>query len=332
MTMTTPLVGTIEHDIGERGRLTVRAGRGDVRVRGIDGAVARLMTPGGGTPHAVTVDRRAGELAIRATDDDSRFGRRPDGAGQDLDIEVPAEATVSIETASGTVRVIGLGGDQHYRTTSGDVGLRAASGRLEVEVVSGDVDIAADGPLALVGRTVSGDFVIRGETLSTAEIATTSGDVRVTGRFDDAGPFVFETVSGDITLAVANDITIEATTITGSLRSERPARLIEGPGQRTLVVGAGGPAVAFRSTSGDLRIARAEAGRPAAPAPAIPAPPTPPTAPMAPDAPAEDDAALRILRALERGDIDVAEAERRLAGIEPATDDSDESGEVDDAG
>ena len=127
MTMTTPLVGTIEHEIGERGRVTVRAGRGDVRIRGIDGAVARFTAPRGGVPHAVTVERRDGELAIRATDDRDPLGRRPDGAGPDLDIEVPAEATVSVETGSGTIRAVGLGGEQLYRTTSGDVGLRAVS-------------------------------------------------------------------------------------------------------------------------------------------------------------------------------------------------------------
>ena len=63
----------------------------------------------------------------------------------------------------------------------------------------------------------------------------------------------------------------------------------------------------------------------------MPAPPTPPAPPVAPlpgdpsstredtvDAPAADgvDDALAILQALERGDLDVAEAERRLAALD----------------
>ena len=87
------------------------------------------------------------------------------------------------------------------------------------------------------------------------------------------------------------------------------------------MIGDHGPTVSFRSMSGDLRVVRAEAlagARPPAgpvhPEPLDPA--SPPTAPGA-DASDEPDTAaeeLAILEALERGDIDVAEADRRLSG------------------
>jgi hypothetical protein len=43
-------------------------------------------------------------------------------------------------------------------------------------------------------------------------------------------------------------------------------------------------------------------------------PPTPPTPPTPPGRPASADEQLDILRALERGEIDVEEASTRLAG------------------
>jgi hypothetical protein len=109
-----------------------------------------------------------------------------------------------------------------------------------------------------------------------------------------------------------------------------------------LVVGAGGPLVSLRSLSGDLLVVpptpvalpavapvAAEPPRPPE-APVAPEPPRPPEAPVAPEPPvsaqnsaiaaAYDDARLRILRSLERGEIDVAEAGQRLEaldGIDP---------------
>jgi hypothetical protein len=86
-----------------------------------------------------------------------------------------------------------------------------------------------------------------------------------------------------------------------------------------VTVGAGGPTVLFNSMSGDLainrprRLDRVVPQPPAAPIPppaplaGAPMPPAPSTAPSAADQ-------LEILQALERGEIDVDEASRRLTG------------------
>jgi hypothetical protein len=70
-------------------------------------------------------------------------------------------------------------------------------------------------------------------------------------------------------------------------------------------VGDGAAAVAFSSMSGDLAVTRSRQ-QPAATEPAATAPAT-----SRPATPAPDDR-NEILRALERGDIDVDEAMRRL--------------------
>ena len=144
------------------------------------------------------------------------------------------------------------------------------------------------------------------------------------------------TVSGDTLLAPAGDIRIEMATLSGDMRSKVGGRTEGGRGRRSLVVGAGGPLVSLRSLSGDLLVV------PPTPVPAPPVDRSPwcPTAPEPPPAPdrrrieppmrppppngaiaaAYDDARLRILRSLERGEIDVAEAGQRLEaldGIDP---------------
>ena len=100
-----------------------------------------------------------------------------------------------------------------------------------------------------------------------------------------------------------------------------------GRGRRSLAIGTGGPLLTFRSMSGDLRVVRPG---PVAAAPTARRPRhRPPTAAARPRADgrrrrrpngaialAYDDARLRILRSLERGEIDVAEAGRRLEALD----------------
>jgi hypothetical protein len=123
--------------------------------------------------------------------------------------------------------------------------------------------------------------------------------------------------------------------VSGDLRSDLPHRSDGRAGRRSLIVGDGAVAVEFRSVSGDLRVravADDKAGRTgkARPTDIAPTdPPTPPTATTRPTTATEPDARptdepedateaarLAVLRALEAGEIDVAEAGARLAELE----------------
>ena len=179
---------------------------------------------------------------------------------------------------------------------------------------------------------MSGDVELRAGTIRSLRAATTSGDIKVAGRLLGPGPFGVETVSGDGLLAPAGDLRIEMSTLSGDLRSDVEGRSEGGRGHRSLSIGNGGPHFTFRSLSGDLRIVRptpvGPTGEPPSrtigsdpePAPAIAA--TGAAAAAAPAtvsgaiATAYDDARLGILRSLERGEIDVAEAGRRLESLD----------------
>ena len=86
-----------------------------------------------------------------------------------------------------------------------------------------------------------------------------------------------------------------------------PGRVVLVRGVRRGLVGSGEPVVIFSSMSGDLAVRRPRrlATMPSAPE-AAPSP-----------APLAEDEQMAVLRALERGEIGVEEATRRLAGGEP---------------
>jgi hypothetical protein len=338
--MTTMTGSSLEHEIGAEGLLALRLRDGEVRLRGVDGETARVRDVNDHDLRDMfAIESATGSLSLKAGRGleivvGSRSMRR--GFGQhapELDIELPRHATLVLETASGDVDADGLIGDQRYRTASGDIVLRAVSGKLSIEAVSGDIDAVATGDADVVIRSVSGDIELRAARLSSLQLVSTSGDLKVAGELAGAGPFAIETVSGDGLLAPAGDVRIEMTSLTGDLTSDLEGQHRTEGGRRTFQVGGSGPVVTFRSMSGDLHVARstlighaASLAPPAPPAPPAPqarlAPPAPPAQTAPPATPngaiaaAYEDARLRILRSLERGEIDVAEAARRLETLD----------------
>lgn len=326
--MTAVMGATLEHEIGAEGLLALRLRDGEVHLRGVDGDTVRVRDVNGhNLDDMLTINAAAGSLSLSAGRGleiivGPRSMRRGRQHTPELEIDLPRRATLVLEAASGDVDADGLTGDQRYRTASGDVRLRDVTGRLSVEVVSGDVDLNATGEARLTIRSVSGDISCRAATVASLQLATTSGDIRATGRFAGEGPFSIETVSGDGFLAPAGDARIEMTTLTGDLASELEGRQTSERGRRSFAIGSGGPVVSFKSMSGDLHIVRAAAA--GSSQPVEPERPRTAPAPIAPPAPpangaiaaAYDEARLRILRSLERGEIDVVEAGRRLETLD----------------
>ena len=358
--MTAGIATVLEHEIGATGLLAIRLHTSDVTVRAVDGPDVRIHDLSGTLERSVRVERGAGSLALRA-DRSLGFGIGSVvvGVGRrapNLEIEVPRRATVVLETASGDVTVAGLTGDQRYRTASGAMVLRDVSGQLIVDAVSGDVEVRSDGPCSVAARTVSGNLDVRGDVFHALRLSSTSGDVRLDGRLDGSttgsGPFAIESVSGDMVIGVAGSARVEVRSVTGDVRSDVDVTSEGGRGSRTLVVGAGGPTLTVRTVSGDVRLVRPFQGMPGAPATAVATPvatatttsvaepprssappealePTVPVVP--PEPPGPDDTLARVLGSLERGEIDVTEASRRLADLD-ASDASRAAGALDGPG
>jgi DUF4097 and DUF4098 domain-containing protein YvlB len=336
MTMTTS-GSRLEHRIGADGLFSIRLRSGDVRIRGIDGdTLVVLERHGRDLEDAFEIARSDGSVSLHELRGDQRgFRGGRGGRGGDLEIAIPRGATVVVETANGDLEVDGLTGDQRYRTTSGDLRMRAVAGGIVIQGVSGDVSVVAVADAAVTLNTVSGDVELRAGTLRRLSMATTSGDLKVAGRLTGQGPFSIETVSGDLLLAPAGDLSIDMRTVSGDLSSDVGGRIESSRGRRSVAIGTGGPTLAVRTMSGDVEVVRPvafdleveSATETTAPEPASESEDGSVTAPEPPAngaiAAAFDDARLRILRSLEDGEIDVAEATRRLEALDDGVDEHD---------
>jgi len=163
-------------------------------------------------------------------------------------IRAPHGVELDAATASADIVVRGRLGTTDVKTASGDVSIEAAEEPIEVKTASGDVELHR---LAGAGgvNTMSGDVVV-GEVTSGLRVNTMSGDVRVLRAA--AGTIHMRSMSGDLEAGIARGATlfVDATSASGSVRSELPVS-DSGPG---------GPAdleVRATSLSGDVALVRA---------------------------------------------------------------------------
>lgn len=313
---------SIDHNVGDRGRVSLKVTSGDVRVRGITGGEAHIRATfeisAASDADAdrifeavqLRVQRSGGELSVAEQEGTpsigSVIGRIFGTSGQyelTVEADVPSEAQLELTAVSSDVDVTDLRGEQRYRTVSGDLSVANGGGSVRLESVSGDATLRANGPLAVHSQGVSGDLNVTAPTLRSLRANTVSGDVEFEAQLEALGDFRVETVSGDLAVGLVGDATFEIHGISTDVSSELDHRLEGQIDRRRLIVGSGGPRLVFNSMSGDVDVRRPRriGARPA------------PSAPVAEATAAGKQSELDVLRALERGEIDVDEATRRLA-------------------
>ena len=292
----------IRHLIGAAGSFSLHNISGDISLRGVDGdeVVVRARSERGrGDWLPLVVRRGDGSLSIEI----EQRGPLLFGLGWrhvpgiEFEVTLPRGARVEINAVSSDIAANGLVGEQEYRTVSGDVSLEREGGRVALTTVSGDVRLLAHELVEPRVSTTSGDVEIVAPQIRALSLSTVSGDVELRGAFDAGAYHTVATVSGDVEIMAESGLTVEV----------KRGIDLSGNGGRQRVVGDGAARLRFRSLSGDLKLS-GERPQPAGRAMA-PAPPEVPQAPR-PTQPSS----LEILQALERGEIDVEEAARRLEG------------------
>ena len=248
--------------------------------------------------------------------------------------------TLKLATASGDLRVRGARGDLTANTASGDLSIEGLAGRVSAHTASGDARVTAARLDSFTLRTASGDCNV--ETTLTGDgpfsLESVSGDLYL-----DLGAEASDAASAPTTF-------LSFQSLSGDAYVKPPFRQVQ---RHTWRAGSGetGRRITAKSVSGELyakltlRSAspRAAGETPQPPPPVPPVPSVPPVPPMPPaaweptvpvDATAEaaivpdivppvgeelaaasdHDHRLAVLEAVERGEIDVEEALRRLGG------------------
>jgi len=195
-----------------------------------------------------------------------------------LELRVPTNARVELETVSADVVVNGSKGPVKVNTVSGDIALALASSEVSVQTVSGDVKLKApstntrlnsiSGDLDLDGlsgqlslETVSGNIELRrGGKFSDLKLKSVSGDLRLDVALTDSAQVGGQTLSGEITMIVPQSLngTALLKSFSGDVHCEG-ATTVENHSskKREYVWGDGrGARIELSSFSGDIRVER----------------------------------------------------------------------------
>jgi hypothetical protein len=192
-----------------------------------------------------------------------------------VDYVVQAPRTCSLKTngVSSKTLVEGFEGEFSFHSVSGEMTLRSLSGPVKVNTVSGGVELAEltgdlnlttvsgkvsgkhiQGPVHL--NTVSGRVVLDESSLSSVDASTVSGRMEYQTAFG-AGPYRFNSVSGDVELLVPPETrcSAELHAISGKLFTKLPATSIARQnGNQTAEIQGGGVNVYLHSVSGNLSL------------------------------------------------------------------------------
>ncbi len=194
-----------------------------------------------------------------------------------LDIKVPRDAELKIETVSADVNLGGVAGRSlSVDSVSGKLRLDSAARELEIDSVSGNIDISAKASRSHI-ETVSGNIRARGlggeirlETVSGSidadsidyhalDAGSVSGDLNLRGTPSTDVRVAVETMSGDVHLRLpeALQARLNVTSFSGSINSDfgQVDESGHGPGSRLeTTLGDGHAQIKVETFSGDIEI------------------------------------------------------------------------------
>ena len=281
--------------LGRNGTFDLQNVAGDISVSGSGGdevrieAVKRVRHPNEAEAKAllseieIQVTDRSGRVDVRA-----EYPRRRNwSGGVDFTVSVPRDASVSLRSVSGTVKVTNINGELRAESVSGDIVATTTRKIRTAKTVSGDVEISEAEADELSVGSVSGDVIVNrlkangfdAQTVSAdlrltdveidhASMRSVSGDIDYSGRFARSGRYQFQSHSGDIrvTPADARGFALEASTFSGDVRSDYALTLQSSPGNSVVrggrnrsirgSFGDAGATLTLQSFSGDIVIVK----------------------------------------------------------------------------
>jgi hypothetical protein len=198
----------------------------------------------------------------------------------DLDISVPAGATLWVKTTGASVSVAGVTGGVDVYTVTGDVSFSGSPEQLYAESMGGEVTITGSassiraktgkGPITFRGAaddvtlvTVAGKITVEGPRLRRGHFESVTGDIEFDGSLEPGSNVGFQTHSGRVDMILPADTGADCvvTTIEGDVQVDFdvPEALdregARGP-ETEFTIGDGGAQVTVQTFDGPVAIRR----------------------------------------------------------------------------
>ncbi|KIF69283.1 hypothetical protein HY68_12870 [Streptomyces sp. AcH 505] len=152
-------------------------------------------------------------------------GRIISGGGQDMPsvspiiatVHLPAGSSLAVVSTSADAEVFGFVNRIEFRSVSGDLDADIVCA-LDASTTSGDIN-AGRVTEQITARSVSGDIDVALYNGRSADLTTTSGDVRVQATTKASGRVSARSVSGDIRISGGGHLNVSARSVSGRTRT-----------------------------------------------------------------------------------------------------------------
>ncbi len=216
------------------GKLTVRGwDKNELRVRSTDAGQLELRR----LDKTKDVSTPASRIDVMVLDSVSKITAKAGKvvvvdcqAVADVEMDVPVEATVQVQTRDGDISITGVSGAyagsqngniEIARATKvveagsigGSISLRDSSGRINLSSAGGVIEVAnvkpSDNDDTFEVGTVSGDIQLQHVSNPKVMAKTVNGTVTMTGPLAHAGSYAFTNMTGDVILALPHDASFQ---------------------------------------------------------------------------------------------------------------------------
>jgi DUF4097 and DUF4098 domain-containing protein YvlB len=152
-------------------------------------------------------------------------GANAENSRVDYEVLVPADASVSLESATGPLRAERLHGDVEAEGANAAVDVKDMSGgHVHVKTMAGPITLTniRDGHVEI--DSVSGDVTLTSVTGPLVRVSSTSGRIQYNGDFGYAGEYRFNSHSGNIEATIPDDASVDVTaqSVRGLVQNDVP--------------------------------------------------------------------------------------------------------------
>jgi DUF4097 and DUF4098 domain-containing protein YvlB len=209
--------------------------------------------------HRIIIEHTGTSLTVRG--EQERGAGRGAQVNQHVMLKLPLNVNLSVSSVSGHAIIGDVGGQAHINSISGPVTIGDVSGEAIVSSVSGRLSIGRAGGQVQV-KSISGSVDI-GQAVGRFEASSISGGVRVTISQIGPGGITIDSISGGVTLRLAEAVNAEihAAHYTGEVYLNVPGVVIQGkmtPSEVRGLIGSGGPTISISNVSGNIMLQRAQ--------------------------------------------------------------------------
>ncbi|MFQ6028290.1 MAG: DUF4097 domain-containing protein [Dehalococcoidia bacterium] len=225
--------------VGASPRLNVVSENGKVTVLSAGSSPTVQVTATIKNPDRVNyAARQEGSTVTVAAEVEKGFNFFGDSAGVRIEVLVPENIALDLETSNGSVSVTGVSGPVSVATSNGGIDITNVVGEVNARTSNGKIDI--------------------GEVSGQVDAETSNGAVRMTAALQEGSKNRLRTSNGsvNVTLVDTPRVNLNASTSNGTISTDRSITTTGSSDPRRLVgtIGEGGPDLEIRTSNGSVTI------------------------------------------------------------------------------